>query len=108
MQRFSPGDRVVAINTKLSGPLSPVGNYNAHPYLFPDGPLRGDVVYRVDEVANRPNAQGLFLNGMRVTYNHAEIPWDSLRFRRVQDVGHPPIAVKQPNPSHSLDFNIGS
>jgi hypothetical protein len=94
MQRFSPGDRVVAINTKLDGPIRLIGDPKERTFRFPDGPLRRGVVYRVDEVASRPDAQGLFLNGIRVIENDYEIPWDSSRFRKVEEVGHPAIAKK--------------
>jgi len=92
MNGFSPGDRVVAINTKLNGPIRVCGDPKEQTFHFPDGPLRRGVVYRVDWVVSSPGAQGLFLNGIRVIESDREIPWDSSRFRKVEEVGHPPIA----------------
>jgi hypothetical protein len=47
METFAPGDRVVAINTDMSGPICGPTNPELHPFLFPDGPLRKDVIYHV-------------------------------------------------------------
>ncbi|MFU8892679.1 MAG: hypothetical protein ACNA8L_03535 [Luteolibacter sp.] len=98
MHPFAPGDRVVAINLDISVPLYPNGDCSAHPFLFPDGPLRRNVVYRVDAVCDRKGRQGLYLCGMRIFWGGRDIAWDSSRFRKVEEVGHPPVAVKKAKP----------
>jgi hypothetical protein len=50
METFLPGDRVVAINTDLSGLICGPSQPALHPFRFPDGPLRQDVVYHVAAV----------------------------------------------------------
>jgi hypothetical protein len=100
MQSFAPGDRVVAINTDMSGPICGPQNPEAHPFLFPDGPLRRDVVYHVTRVGKcRDGNQALWLTGMRVFWGPTEFPWNSTRFRKVQKAGHPPLAIKKKHPT---------
>lgn len=89
METFLPGDQVVAINTDLSRPLCAPAGPSPHPYRFPDGPLRKNVVYHVESVT-RPLSdghQGLFLTGIRVLCGSEEIPWNGSRFRKVETVG---------------------
>jgi hypothetical protein len=94
METFAPGDRVVATNTDMSGPIHPNGDRSTHPFLFPDGPLRRDAVYHVESVRkNSDETQGVFLTGTRVTWGGMIVPWDSSRFRKVQEAGHPPVAA---------------
>lgn len=84
METFNPGDRVVAINTDLSGPICPPSDPERHPFHFPDGPLRKNVVYHVESV--RATAHGhpdLFLTGCRVIWGNSEMPWHPSRFRKV-------------------------
>jgi hypothetical protein len=100
MQSFAPGDRVVAINTDMSGPICGPQNPETHPFLFPDGPLRRDVVYHVTRVGKcRDGNQALWLTGMRVFWGPTEFPWNSTRFRKVQKAGHPPLAIKKKHPT---------
>jgi hypothetical protein len=104
METFAPGDRVVAINTDMSGPIHPDGDRSRHPFLFPDGPLRKDVVYHVEAVRclNSGGHQGLFITGLRVTWGNQDIPWDASRFRKVDTLrDHAPKKRrrKQPAPS---------
>ncbi len=88
METFSPGDRVVAINTDISAPLHPNGDRSRYPFQFPDGPLRRDVIYHVASVTGRPGEnQGIFLTGMNIRWGPNAIAWDSSRFRKV-DVLH--------------------
>jgi len=44
---MSPGDRVVAINTDLSGPILAPPDIVSRPFSFPDGPLRRNQVYHI-------------------------------------------------------------
>jgi hypothetical protein len=84
METFNPGDRVVAINTDLSAPLRPPSSPDRHPFLFPDGPLRKNVVYHVEAVcAQSRRHPGLYLTGCRITWGGGEIPWHTSRFRKV-------------------------
>ena len=100
MQSFAPGDRVVAINTDMSGPICGPQNPEIHPFLFPDGPLRRDVVYHVTRVGKcRDGNQALWLTGMRVFWGPTEMSWSSTRFRKVQEAGHPPLAIKKKHPT---------
>jgi deoxyribodipyrimidine photo-lyase len=100
MQSFAPGDRVVAINTDMSGPICGPQNPEIHPFLFPDGPLRSDVVYHVTRVGKcRDGNQALWLTGMRVFWGPTEMSWSSTRFRKVQEAGHPPLAIKKKHPT---------
>lgn len=84
MQTFSPGDRVVAIDLS-QGPLKALSSTDAHPFLFPDGPLRGGTVYHVSGVCRiRDGSQGIYLTGLRVLWGSENIPWNPGRFRRVE------------------------
>lgn len=87
METFAPGDRVVAINTDMSGPICGPANPELHPFLFPDGPLRKDVIYHVASVSvSKDGNQGLYLTGMCVFWGPREIPWNSSRFRKVDSL----------------------
>jgi hypothetical protein len=88
METFAPGDRVVAINTDMSAPI------------HPDGPLDRNVVYHVIRSARflADGHQGVFLTGMRVIWGNSIIPWDSSRFRKVRETGHPPVAAREKHP----------
>jgi hypothetical protein len=67
METFAPGDRVVAINTDMSAPICGPANPELHPFLFPNGPLRKDVIYHVASVSvSKDGNQGLHLTGTRV------------------------------------------
>jgi hypothetical protein len=84
METFRPGDRVVAINTDMSGPIRPPACPDRHPFQFPDGPLRKNVVYHVESVcATSRSHPDLFLSGCRVRWGNHEIPWHPSRFRKV-------------------------
>lgn len=99
MQTFRPGDRVVAVNTSLSGPIRPPADPGRFPFRFPDGPLRRGVVYHVHAVAPpAPGARthGVLISGLRVMWGAYEIPWDSSRFRKVEELGHPPLQTRRP------------
>jgi hypothetical protein len=86
METFAPGDRVVAINTDLSAPICGAPNHELHPFRFPDGPLRRDVIYHVKSVStSRDGNQGLQITGLRVLWGTNDvIPWNSSRFRKVE------------------------
>jgi len=99
MQTFAPGDRVVAINTDMSGPICGPANPAQHPFHFPDGPLRRDVVYHVVRVEKcRDGNQSIWLTGMRVFWGPQEMPWNSSRFRKIREARHPPLATKKKRP----------
>jgi hypothetical protein len=99
METFAPGDRVVAINTDMSGPIYMLGDCSQQPYRFPDGPLRQDVIYHVAETVMRPGRQGIFLTGIRVMWGSYEIPWDFSRFRKVDTLkGHAPKKRRSKQP----------
>ncbi|MEY3394286.1 MAG: hypothetical protein RL346_522 [Verrucomicrobiota bacterium] len=83
METFSPGDRVIAINTDLSRPICADPSL-PDAYCFPDGPLKRDTVYHVENVQPcRDGHQGLFITGLRVYVGKYHIPWNSSRFRKV-------------------------
>lgn len=100
METFAPGDRVVAINTDMSGPISPPPNPDLHPFLFPDGPLRRDVIYHVASASEgRDGSQFLRLTGMHVFWGPQEMPWNSSRFRKVDSLkGHLPKKSRRKTP----------
>jgi hypothetical protein len=100
MQPFAPGDRVVAINTDLSAPICGPANAERHPFLFPDGPLRKDVIYHVVSVsASGDGNQSLKLTGIRVFWGGQELPWNSSRFRKVDTLkGHLPRKRRRKQP----------
>lgn len=100
MQPFAPGDRVVAINTNMSVPLYPDGDFSQHPFRFPDGPLRQDVIYHIAEtVMGVSGRQGILLTGIRVMWGPKEIPWDFTRFRKVDTLkGHLPKKRRRKQP----------
>ncbi len=104
METFAPGDRVVAINTDLSGPICGPANPDRHPFLFPDGPLRKDVIYHVASVSvSKDGNQYLILTGMRVFWGAEEIPWASSRFRKVDTLkGHTPKKRRRKQPLATL------
>lgn len=94
MQIFSPGDRVVAIDTKLNGPkVLPKNFADDCSFRFPDGHLQPKKVYHVhDCIETGKGSQGLYLTGLRVFLDDTEISWCSSRFRRVESIGHPKIS----------------
>jgi len=100
METFAPGDRVVAINTDMSGPICGPANPELHPFLFPNGPLRKDVIYHVASVSvSRDGNQGLHLTGMRVFWGPREFPWNSSRFRKVDTLkNHVPKKRRRKQP----------
>jgi hypothetical protein len=100
MQPFAPGDRVVAINTDLSAPICGPANAERHPFLFPDGPLRKDVIYHVVSVSSSGDGnQSLKLTGIRVFWGSHEMPWNSSRFRKVDTLkGHLPRKRRRKQP----------
>ncbi len=85
METLSPGDRVVAINTDMSGPILASPRTLPESFHFPDGHLSGNQVYHVDSVQSLTDgAQGVFLTGVRVYLGSREIPWHHSRFRKVE------------------------
>lgn len=83
MDTFSPGDRVVAINTDVSFPLRPAGLVLREIHL-PDGSLRENIIYHVKAVKQTGDGlQGLFLTGLRAFYGTREIAFHYSRFRKV-------------------------
>lgn len=101
MAPFSPGDRVVAINTNMSAPICGPANAKLYPFLFPDGPLRNDTVYHVLSVS--PSGDGnqcLKLTGIRVFWGSHEMGWNSSRFRKVDALkGHAPKKRRRKQPA---------
>ena len=100
MQPFVPGDRVVAINTNMSAPIYGPANPELHPFLFPDGPLRKDLIYHVVSVsASGDDNQRLMLTGIRVFWGTQEMGWNSSRFRKVDALkGHLPQKRQRKRP----------
>jgi hypothetical protein len=103
MNHFSPGDRVVAIDTKLNGPRVLPNHFpDDCSFHFPDGPLQPNKVYHVyacNEIDK--GTQGLYLTGLRVFLDLTEISWSASRFRRVESTGHPKISQKSEPESSS-------
>jgi hypothetical protein len=80
---FSPGDRVVAINTDCN-PLAAPKNSQLHQFCFPDGPLRKGMVYHVAAAGpSKDSNQALQITGLRVLWGSWEILWNSSRFRKI-------------------------
>ena len=104
METFSPGDRVVAINTDLSGPICGPSQPALHTFRFPDGPLRQDVIYHVAAVRrSRDGNQGLTLTGLRVCWGSQEMPWNSARFRKLENLAdHAPKKRRRKQPASKL------
>jgi hypothetical protein len=50
METFAAGDRVVAINTDMSGPIYDPKGHPTGAFAFPDGPLRKGAIYHVRTV----------------------------------------------------------
>lgn len=100
METFAPGDRVVAINTDMSGPICGPANPELHPFRFPNGPLRKDVIYHVASVSgSKDGNQCLHLTGMRVFWGSWGLPWNSSRFRKVGTLkGHTPKKRRRKQP----------
>lgn len=102
MERFEPGDRVVAVNADCSCACMPP-NVENPVFDLPDGPLRRDVVYHVEKVVSLVGGgQGLYLTGIRVCWENREISFHWSRFRKVDSLkGYVPQkqeqAIKQPN-----------
>ena len=103
MNNFSPGDRVVAIDTALNGPRVLPNHFpDECSFHFPDGPLQQNKVYHVyacNEIDK--GTQGLYLTGLRVFLEQTEISWSASRFRRVESTGHPKISQKNEPKSSS-------
>jgi hypothetical protein len=101
METFASGDRVVAINTDMSGPIHPDGDCSQYPFLFPDGPLSKNVVYHVKRICFIADGhQGVFLTGMRVIWGDHHIPWAASRFRKVETLrDHVPRKRRRKHPA---------
>jgi hypothetical protein len=85
MERFSPGDLVVAVRAHQPGPICGPPDPGQHLFRFPDGPLRNGVVYHVAAVGfSRDGNQALWLTGLRVVWGPRELPWNSSRFRKIR------------------------
>ena len=114
MQKFSPGDRVVAIDTKLNGPrVLPNHLLEKCSFHFPDGPLQAGKVYHVYDCIETGNGtQGLYLTGLRVFLDKSEISWCSSRFRKVAAAGHPKIdhhsKSDSTSPTQDSDSTLGT
>ncbi len=108
METFAPGDRVVAINTDMSGPINDPSASPMSAFSFPDGPLRKDVVYHVRTVqALTTGGQGVFITGLRVTLHKRPIPWDSSRFRKVDSLrDHAPKKRRRKHPVAALNHEL--
>lgn len=88
---------MVAVNTDCSYACRPP-NVDHPVFRLPDGPLRRDVIYHVEEVENLIGAgQGLFLTGIRVYWESREISFHWSRFRKVDRLkGHVPVKEEEP------------
>jgi hypothetical protein len=111
MKIFSPGDRVVAIDTTMNGPRVLPNNFPSEcSFHFPDGPLRPNKVYHVYTCIETGNGtQGLYLTGLRVFLDQTEISWSCSRFRLVESSGHPKIKQRtKPDSSSSTQDSDSS
>ena len=80
MESFKAGDRVVAINTDMSGALCPPADSLGIPFLFPDEPLRKGRIYHVEAVTA---SRVFWITGLQALWGKDPIPWDGRRFRKV-------------------------
>jgi hypothetical protein len=104
METFSPGDRVVAINTDMSGPICGPTDSAPHVFRFPFGSISRDVIYHVAAVGpSKDGNQALFLTGLRVMLDSREIGWNSSRFRKVDTLaGHAPTKRRRKQPVSTI------
>ena len=100
METFAPGDRVVAINTDMSGPIYAMPNADFHPFSFPDGNLRREVIYHIAAVRPGPDGhQAVFITGLRVLWGGLEVPFHPSRFRKVDTLStHAPEKRRRKRP----------
>lgn len=109
MDKFSAGDRVVAINTNLSGPICPPSDPDLHPFCFPDGVLRKGQVYHVKSTNDPDNGkQGVFLTGLRVLWGPDDVPWSATRFRKVNFTRSHLPKIRQKKLPQARPFSVGS
>jgi hypothetical protein len=111
MEIFSPGDRVVAIDTKMNGPRVLPNHFKSDgSFYFPDGHLLPNKVYHVHACIETGNGtQGLYLTGLRVFLDQTEISWSCSRFRLVESSGHPKIKQRtKPDSSSSTQDSDSS
>ncbi len=104
MENFSPGGRVVAINTDMSAPIYDPTGSPLSAFSFPDGPLRRDVVYHVGSVCPQGAGNvGLLITGLRVFRHNQQIPWNASRFRKVDTLkGHAPKKRRRKKPTSAI------
>ena len=109
MEKFSAGDRLVAINTDLSGPICPPADPSLHPFCFPDGVLLKGQVYHVEStIDTNPRGQGVILTGLRVLWGQSEVSWSGTRFRKLNFTRtHLPKKRQKKLPQAQL-FSVGS
>ncbi len=103
METFSPGDRVVAINTDFSRPLCGPPDFDRHPFFFPNGLIRNGVVYHVQSVRPGPKGgdgyQSIEITGHPVFWGLTLIYWNASRFRKVDPLrDHAPEKRRRKQP----------
>ena len=82
MNIFKPNDKVVCINAR---PQSFGVRSEDVPHVkLPNGFIEKDTVYCVREVVDLRTGDGLFIIGPQVFLYGKPIPWNGLRFRKVE------------------------
>jgi len=82
MEKFTPGDRVVAINIDLSAPF--YSRIMQPACISPDGPPRENTIYHVEGIKYTSDGhQGVFITGLRVLVGNEQCTSSSCRFRKV-------------------------
>ena len=82
MNTFKPNDKVVCINAR---PQSFGVRSEDVPHVkLPNGFIEKDAVYCVREVVNLRTGDGLFIVGPQVFLYGTPVPWNGLRFRKVE------------------------
>ena len=82
MTTFKPNDKVVCINAR---PQSFGVRSEDVPHVkLPNGFIEKDAVYCVREVVNLRTGDGLFIVGPQVFLYGKPVPWNGLRFRKVE------------------------
>jgi hypothetical protein len=83
-ETFAPGDHVIAINTDMSTPFCGPPDPSLHPFRFPNGPLRKNVIYHVESVRPSPDGnQSLEITDLPIFWGPHVFYWISSRFRTV-------------------------
>jgi len=84
---FAPGDRVVAIDTRVGPRIwNEPGDKNL--IHLPDGMLRKGVVYHVEEINFISGSPGVYITGLRCGWIDRKLAWCASRFRKVDALGY--------------------